>query len=142
MGRGGPRRQDGLTTLDAEGLPEGYDRTSTFPVHRPLRQEEETGSSRLSGRLSREDLVLCAVTSRVPERLSEWEVSLGAGDTVEEYLPKISIVKVGKLFTMHRSLVAGDFGSVKGEKLGEVLSALTNFFTDRTGLGKGDGVIS
>lgn len=87
-----------------------------------------------------EDLVLCAVTSRVPERLSEWEVSLGAGDMVEEYLPKTSIVKVGKLFTMHRSLVAGGFGSVKGEKLGEVLSALTNLFTHRTGLGKGDGV--
>ena len=87
-----------------------------------------------------EDLILCAVTSRVPERLSEWEVSLGARDMVEGYLPKTSIVKVGKLFTMHRSLVAGGFGSVKGEKLGEVLAALTKLFANRTEFGEGDGV--
>ena len=53
-----------------------------------------------------EDLVLCAITSRLPERFSEWEASLGAEDMVEERLPKRSVVKVGKLFTMHRSLIA------------------------------------
>jgi mRNA interferase MazF len=47
-----------------------------------------------------EDLILCAVTSQVPQTLSEWEASLGAEDMVEEKLPKQSIVKVGKLFTM------------------------------------------
>ncbi len=52
-----------------------------------------------------EDLILCAITSsRVPERLSEWEVPLAAGDMAEEELPKESVVKVGKLFTTHQSL--------------------------------------
>ena len=75
-----------------------------------------------------EDLVLCAITSRVPERLSEWEVSLAAEDMAEEELPKESVVKVGKLFTTHRSLIAGRFGVVKEEKLGEVLGRLRALF--------------
>ncbi len=48
-----------------------------------------------------EDLVLCAITSRLPERFSDWEASLGAEDMVEEKLRRRSVVKVGKLFTMH-----------------------------------------
>jgi mRNA-degrading endonuclease toxin of MazEF toxin-antitoxin module len=75
-----------------------------------------------------EDLVLCAITSRLPERFSEWEASLGAEDMVEERLPKRSVVKVGKLFTMHRSLIARRFGTIKEYKLEEILSKLRMFF--------------
>ena len=35
----------------------------------------------------------------------------------EGELPKESVVKVGKLFTTHRSLIAGRFGAIKEEKL-------------------------
>jgi len=76
-----------------------------------------------------EDLILCAITSRVPEQLSAREVSLAAGDMVEEVLPKESVVKVGKLFTTHRSLIAGRFGAVKEEKLEEVLAQLRSLFS-------------
>ena len=85
-----------------------------------------------------EDLVLCAITSRVPERLPKWEVPLAAGDVAEEELPKESVVKVGKLFTTHRSLIAGRFGTVKEEKLGEVLGRLRALFAcddETTGAG-------
>ena len=74
-----------------------------------------------------EDVVLCAITSRLPERFSEWEASLGAEDIVEERLPKPSVVKVGKLFTMHRSLIARRIGTVKEYKLEEILSKLRTF---------------
>ena len=60
-----------------------------------------------------EDLVLCAITSRLPKRYSDWEASLGAQDMVQENLPRRSVVKVGKLFTMHRTLIARQFGTVK-----------------------------
>jgi mRNA interferase MazF len=53
-----------------------------------------------------EDLILCAITSQLPEKLSEREASLAAEDMVEEKLPKRSVVKVGKLFTMHRALIS------------------------------------
>jgi hypothetical protein len=47
---------------------------------------------------------------------------------VEEKLPKQSIVKVGKLFTMHRELIAGRYGAVKEHKLQEVLGKLQALF--------------
>lgn len=75
-----------------------------------------------------EDLILCAITSQVPETLSEWDASLVAEDMVEEKLPKKSVVKVGKLFTMHRRLIAGDFGTAKEQKLDEVLDKLRKLF--------------
>lgn len=75
-----------------------------------------------------EDLVLCAITSRPSARFSEWEASLTAEDTVEERLPKPSVVKVGKLFIMHRSLIARRFGTVKEHKLEEILGKLRTLF--------------
>ncbi len=77
---------------------------------------------------SAEDLILCAITSQIPEKLSEREVILEAKDMVNERLPKRSRVKVGKLFTIHRSLVAARFGAVKEGKLLEVLDELRALF--------------
>lgn len=75
-----------------------------------------------------EDLVLCAITSRLPGKPSEWDASLAAEDMVEERLPKRSVVKAGKLFTMHRSLIARRFGTVKEHKLEEILGKLRALF--------------
>jgi hypothetical protein len=47
---------------------------------------------------------------------------------VEEKLPRRSVVKVGKLFTMHRTLIARPFGTVKQYKLEEILSKLRTLF--------------
>lgn len=80
-----------------------------------------------------EDLILCAITSRLRDGSSEWEASLGAEDMVEEKLPKKSIVRAGKLFTMHRKLIAGRFGTVKEQKLQEVLEKLGALFGHPTG---------
>jgi mRNA interferase MazF len=74
------------------------------------------------------DLILCAITSQLPHKLSEWEATLDAEDMVEEKLPKQSIVKPGKLFTMHRELSAGRYGVVKEHKLQEILGRLQNLF--------------
>ncbi len=78
---------------------------------------------------SEEDLILCAVTSQIPEKLSEWEMILETKDMVNERLPKRSLIKAGKLFTMHRSLVATRFGAVREAKLLEVLDQLRTLFT-------------
>lgn len=76
-----------------------------------------------------EDLILRAIKSQLPENLSERDASLAAEDMIEEKLPKRSVVKVGKLFTMHRALVSGGFGMVKERKLEEVLDKLRTLFT-------------
>ena len=49
------------------------------------------------------------------------EVILEAKDMANERRAKRSMIKVGKLFTMHGSLVAARFGAVKEEKLLMVL---------------------
>ncbi|MBI2910691.1 MAG: type II toxin-antitoxin system PemK/MazF family toxin [Chloroflexi bacterium] len=75
-----------------------------------------------------EDVVLCAITSRVTSRPLPWDVPLRARDLVDGALPRPSAVKVGKLFTMHQALIAGRFGRVREEKLTEVLRALQRLF--------------
>ncbi len=75
-----------------------------------------------------EDLILCAITSQLPRTLSQWEASLKAQDMVEKKLPKKSVVKVGKLFTIHQSLITQRFGTAKEKKLQEVLDKLRMLF--------------
>jgi len=60
------------------------------------------------------------------------EVLLKAGDVTDQPLSKRSMVKVGKLFTMHRRLIASRFGTVEQGKLREVLDRLRALFADRT----------
>lgn len=78
-----------------------------------------------------EDLILCAITSRVPAQLSGWEVLLEVGNVVHQPLPKRSVVKVGKLFTMHRRLITARFGTTEEHKLEEVLEKLRTLFVAR-----------
>lgn len=80
-----------------------------------------------------DDFILCAITSRVPRRLSEWEVLIEATDMADRRLPKKSVIRVDKLFTMHRSLIAGRFGLVEERELAEVLGKLRTLFMDGTG---------
>jgi len=75
-----------------------------------------------------EDLVLCAITSRLPGRPLPWDVSLRPQDLVDGALPRPSVIKVGKLFTMHRMLIVGRFGNIRPQKLVEVLRVLQRLF--------------
>jgi mRNA interferase MazF len=75
-----------------------------------------------------EDLVLCAITSRIPGRPLRWDVSLQAQDLMDGVLPRLSVVKVGKLFTMHQALIVGRFGRIRPQKLADILHALQRLF--------------
>lgn len=75
-----------------------------------------------------DDVVLCAITSRVPPVLSPWEVALETADLVGQRLPKPSVIRVGKLFTVHRGLIVAQFGHVSGPKLADVLARLRRLF--------------
>lgn len=77
-----------------------------------------------------DDLILCAITSQVPETLSRWEIPLDGPDIVGRSLPKPSIIQVAKLFTSHRSLIRGRFAIVDDAKIREVLDRLRILFAD------------
>jgi len=74
-----------------------------------------------------EDLILVAVTSKFPSELSEIEIPLQKADLKEGMLPKRSIVRLSKIFTMHSGLIVKKAGSLKDQKIREILDRLITF---------------
>jgi mRNA interferase MazF len=76
-----------------------------------------------------DDVILCGITSHIPQVLSSWETSLGASDLVGREMPKSSVIQIAKLFTCHRSLILGQYGTVTPAKFAEVLARLRDLFS-------------
>ena len=74
-----------------------------------------------------EDLVLAAITSHITD--DPHAVLIRGGDFAEGWLPKTSLVKTTKLFTMHSSLVAKRISALRIERMEEVLRSLRGFFS-------------
>ena len=74
-----------------------------------------------------EDLVLAAITSHITGDPNA--VHLRRGDFAAGGLPKASVVKTTKLFTMHSSLVAKRICALRIEKMEEILGSLRGFFS-------------
>ena len=73
------------------------------------------------------DLVLAAITSHVTDDRNA--VLISAADFSEGGLPKKSIVKTTKLFTIHSSLVVKRVCTLKKEKTQEALRSVRTFFS-------------
>ena len=73
-----------------------------------------------------EDLVLAAVTSHSTDDPNA--VRLWRGDFAAGGLPKPSMVTT-KLFTMHSSLIVKRIGTLRTQKMEEVLRTLRGFFS-------------
>ena len=73
-----------------------------------------------------EDVVLVAVTSRIARDVAT--VPVGPRDVVDGVLPKDSVARLAKLFTLHSSLVVKRLCRLKGEKRDELLRELRAFF--------------
>lgn len=74
-----------------------------------------------------QDLVLAAITSRAPDTTEA--LILTTRDFSSGTLPKVSIVKPSKLFTIHSTLVIKRIAVVKDEKVEHVLETLRLFFS-------------
>ena len=73
-----------------------------------------------------QDVVLVAITSQPSD--SSHIVPLDEHDYVDGQLPRISFVKVSKLFTTHPTLVLKKVCAIKPARLRVVLKALRRFF--------------
>ena len=71
--------------------------------------------------------MLAAITSHITDDPDA--VLLQRGDFVEGWLPKTSLVKTTKLFTMHSSLVARRICAHRIEKMEEVLRSVRGLFS-------------
>src|SRR5213595_99315 len=72
----------------------------------------------------RPDLVVAAITLQVPDALDEDEILLSASELGATGLPKPSIIKLGKIFTIHQGLIRKKLGRVSDSTLQNILQKL------------------
>ena len=72
----------------------------------------------------RTDLVVAAITSQIPDVVGEDEILLSDTDLRTAGLPKASIVKLGKIFTIHQGLIRKKLGRVADPTLESILQRL------------------
>ena len=73
-----------------------------------------------------QDLVLAAITS---QGAVDGALTIDQGDCIDGILPKKSVVKPAKLFTMHTTLVLKKICALGPEKLIVVLTEIRQFFS-------------
>ena len=74
-----------------------------------------------------QDLILLAITSQVTGE--EQGLVLEESDFLEGKLPKRSVIKLTKIFTIHSTLVVKKFCRIKPEKVAGVLGRIRKFFS-------------
>ena len=74
-----------------------------------------------------QDLILVAITSQLAE--DEYGFPLADTDFAGGRLPKKSMIKLTKIFTIHSSLVHRKLCTLKPERLAEVLHRIQEFFS-------------
>jgi mRNA interferase MazF len=73
-----------------------------------------------------EDVVVAAITSQLT---NEHAVTIDQSDCVEGMLPKLSVVKMAKVFTIHSTLVIKKLCALREEKLAGILGEVRRFFS-------------
>ena len=73
-----------------------------------------------------QDLVLAAITS---QGAVDGPLTIDQGDCIDGILPKKSVVKPAKLFTIHTTLVLKKICALGPEKILVVLTAIRQFFS-------------
>ena len=81
---------------------------------------------RLNG--ARPDLVVVAITSQIPVTLSEDEVRLAEAELAACGLLKPSVVKLGKIFTIHQGLIRKRLGRLPQRTLEEIRKRVLESF--------------
>jgi mRNA interferase MazF len=72
----------------------------------------------------RSDLIVAAITSQIPDVVGEDEILLSDADQRTAGLPKASIIKLSKIFTIHQGLIRKRLGRVPDPILENILQKL------------------
>lgn len=75
-----------------------------------------------------DDVVLLAVTSRIPAKLIGDEFLIPSGELSSCGLPKPSLVRLMKVFTLHQRLVIKRLGELPAKSLNALCDAFQNQF--------------
>ena len=77
---------------------------------------------------ARDDVIVVAITSQVPASLSADEHAVPQSELGPCGLLKPSIVKLGKIVTLHRQLVIKRIGGLPSASLADVLARIRQLF--------------
>jgi mRNA interferase MazF len=77
---------------------------------------------------TRPDVVVVAITSQIPPSLADDEMRLPDAELATCGLPKPSIIKLGKIFTIHQGLIRKTLGRLPQGTLEEIRTRLTESF--------------
>ena len=78
--------------------------------------------------LERNDLILCQVTSEA--RYDKYAIELKDHDFKQGKLRFISMIRPNRIFTVERSIINYKVGSLKNEKLKEVIEMIIKIFNE------------
>lgn len=70
------------------------------------------------------DVIVAAVTSRVPKQITKIDYVLSTDDLESSGLPKTSLVKIGKIVTIDQRLIRKRLGSLPSATLRDILSRI------------------
>ena len=74
-----------------------------------------------------QDVVVAAITSQLTDE--QHAVIIEQGDCVDGMSPKVSVVKLTKVFTIHSTLIIKKLCALRDEKLAAILGQLRQFFS-------------
>jgi mRNA interferase MazF len=77
---------------------------------------------------TRDDLLVAAITSQIPATLATDEFMIPAPELVACGLPKLSIIRLNKLVSLHHRLVIKKIGAMPQPTLGLVIAQLRAMF--------------
>jgi len=78
---------------------------------------------------SHKDLIIVAITSQIPATLSFDEFFIPKANLMIAGLPKVSIIKLGKIITLHQQLVRKKLGYLPENIFSKVLPLFFNLFS-------------
>jgi len=80
---------------------------------------------------SRDDCVVAAITSQIPSDLQPDEYRLSTSDLLAGGLPKPSLVRLGKLFTISKRLLRRCLGTLPEATMVVILKQMERVFHER-----------
>jgi len=75
-----------------------------------------------------DDVLVVAITSQIPAKLTAGEFTIPPGDLAACGLPKPSLVRLAKLAALHRQLVIKRIGSMPAPVLSQILARIRQLF--------------